>query len=93
MSESTNHPTQKELSEAALQAKQGQSGILGENLLAGYLTHEELADQLDVSTRTIDRWRRLREAPPVTRVGKRLLYRRAAVEAWLASRETDSAAA
>ena len=92
MSESTNYPTQKELSEAALQAKQGQSDVLGENLLAGYLTHEELADQLDVSTRTIDRWRRLREAPPVTRVGKRLLYRRAAVEAWLASREIDSAA-
>ena len=40
MSESTNYPTQKELSEAALQTKQGQSGILGENLLAGNLTHE-----------------------------------------------------
>lgn len=52
-------------------------------LLSEYLTDRELAVQLGRSHRTIARWRRLREGPPVTRVGRRVLYRRSAVAEWL----------
>lgn len=56
-------------------------------VLSEYLTDRELAAQLDKSHRTIARWRRLREGPPVTRVGRRVLYRRTAVAEWLKSLE------
>ena len=59
-------------------------------LLAEYLTEDELAAELEISTRTLVRWRRLREAPPVTRVGRRILFRRSAVRDWLAARQREA---
>ena len=60
-------------------------------LLAGYFTKEELATQLPVNPRTLDRWHQLGEGPPRTCIGRRVLYRRTSVEAWLASREQQRA--
>ena len=58
-----------------------------ENLLADFLTQHEAATELKVCERTLDRWRRLDEGPPITKLGRRILYRRASVQAWLRARE------
>ena len=58
-----------------------------ENLLADFLTQEEAAAELKVCDRTLDRWRRLDEGPPVTKLGRRILYRRSSLHAWLRARE------
>ena len=48
---------------------------------------EQLAKQLRVSVRTLLRWHAMREGPPRVTQGRLILYRIAAVQAWLASRE------
>ena len=60
-------------------------------ILADYLTEADLAAELGVSTRTLIRWRRLHEAPAVTRVGRKLFYRREAITKWLAARQREAA--
>ena len=69
-----------------LQTDDGAAAVLG-----AYFTEEQLAAELAISTRTLIRWRRLREAPPVTRIGRRLYYRRDAVAKWLADRQREAA--
>lgn len=58
-----------------------------ENLLADFLTQEEAAAELKVCKRTLDRWRSLGEGPPITKLGRRILYRRSSTQAWLRARE------
>jgi predicted DNA-binding transcriptional regulator AlpA len=58
-----------------------------ENLLADFLTQEEAAAELKICKRTLDRWRRLDEGPPITKLGRRVLYRRSSVQAWLRAQE------
>jgi hypothetical protein len=58
-----------------------------EKLLADFLTPDETAAELKVCERTLDRWRRLDEGPPITKLGRRTLYRRSSVQAWLCKRE------
>ena len=56
-------------------------------ILEDYMTTTECAAELGVDKRTLERWHRLREAPPRTKIGKKVLYRREAVADWLRSRE------
>ena len=58
------------------------------NILNEYLTKAELADQLHRSIRSLDRWALTGDRPPCIRIGRRSLYRRAAVVEWLRSLET-----
>ena len=58
-----------------------------ETLLGEYLSDTELAEELEVSKRTIERWRRLGKAPPRTRIGKKNITRRDTAREWLRSRE------
>lgn len=51
--------------------------------LADYYTRKELAHELGVTTRTLERWAWLRTGPARTRVGNRVFYSCAAVEKWL----------
>ncbi len=62
-------------------------------ILSDYFTPTELAAELGISSRTLERWRRLRETPPETKIGIRVFYRKNAVQAWIRSREQDSHAA
>jgi hypothetical protein len=62
-----------------------------EPLLSDYFTQEEAATELKVTERTLDRWERLREGPPITRLGRRILYRRSSLQAWLRRREGAAA--
>jgi DNA-binding transcriptional MerR regulator len=56
-------------------------------VLADYISRRELAAELGVHERTLTRWEAMGEAPPKTRVGRRPMYRRVSVAAWLARRE------
>jgi predicted DNA-binding transcriptional regulator AlpA len=62
-------------------------------LLDDYLTIEQLAAELDIAVITLKRWGALRQGPPVTKIGRRVLYRRSAVQAWLLRQEQKSAPA
>lgn len=59
-------------------------------ILAEYLPAAEAAQQLGVSKRTLKRWEQLRRGPPVTRVGRRNLYRRESLMRWLAKQEKNA---
>lgn len=56
-------------------------------ILNDYLTRTELAAQLGVCEKTLIRWELAGSGPAITKLGKRPLYRHAAVTAWLAGRE------
>jgi len=53
------------------------------SILSEYLTKAELAAQLHRSIRSVDRWALTGDGPPCVRIGRRTLYRRAAVVDWL----------
>lgn len=54
-------------------------------LLDDYLTREQLAEEIDKSVRTIDRWYLERTGPAVTIIGNRRLYHIDDVKAWIRS--------
>jgi phage terminase Nu1 subunit (DNA packaging protein) len=58
-----------------------------EAILSEFLTKQELATELGREARTLDRWDALGIGPPRTRVGRKVLYRRASVQKWLAAQE------
>jgi hypothetical protein len=57
------------------------------SILSEYLTKAELAAQLKRSIRSVDRWALTGDGPPCVRIGRRTLYRRAAVAEWLRALE------
>jgi hypothetical protein len=54
-------------------------------VLADYVTREQLARELRVTTKTLDRWSWLSHGPVKIKVGSRVYYHRADVRAWLDS--------
>jgi hypothetical protein len=64
-----------------------------DTLLADFLTQDKAAAELKICERTLDRWRRLGEGPPITKLGRRVLYRRSSLQAWLCKRELRGDAA
>jgi predicted DNA-binding transcriptional regulator AlpA len=58
-----------------------------EQLLSDYLDKDEAAAALGICGRTLDRWHAINEGPPRVTMGRRILYRRSSIAAWLASRE------
>ena len=56
-------------------------------LLQDFLGREELARELGVSARTVDRLHRLRQGPPRVCFGRKILYDIRSVREWLRSRE------
>jgi Helix-turn-helix domain len=56
-------------------------------LLAAFLSEDDLAAEIGVTVRTLRRWRKKREGPDITEIGRRRMYAIAAVRRWLASRE------
>ena len=61
--------------------------VPGGRLLDDYLTTEQLATELDLTPLTLVRWRALGKGPPVTWLGRRLFYRKGAVQKWLLAQE------
>ncbi len=61
-----------------------------------YLTTEEVAEELRTTPPTVRYWRHKDTGPKSFRVGKRVLYDRADVDAWIAqarAKETSGSAA
>jgi hypothetical protein len=56
-------------------------------ILLDYITREQLAVELKVTTRTLDKWAYLRKGPRKIKIGARCYYNRNAVLAWLESQE------
>jgi len=54
------------------------------------LTSEEVSRALNISTRTLHRWGRLRKGPPRIKLGRSVYYRRASIERWLLTMEKDN---
>jgi excisionase family DNA binding protein len=55
------------------------------------LTQNRLAELIDVSERTLERWRLDGSGPAYMKAGRRVLYRPSDVDAWLtASRRTST---
>jgi predicted DNA-binding transcriptional regulator AlpA len=48
------------------------------------LTEQQVAEMLQVSVRTLQRWRATGTGPPWTRVHRLVRYRRSGVERWVA---------
>jgi hypothetical protein len=58
-----------------------------DKLLNDFFTPAELADELNLKVTTLKAWRRKGTGPNHTTIGKKVLYRRATVIAWIAARE------
>lgn len=52
-----------------------------------YMDRNTLAVELGVNVRTLDRWHIERRGPARTTIGRRILYRTAAVREWLQANE------
>lgn len=59
------------------------STTLANSKLAPLLTHPETAEYLRIEEQTLRKWRLHGSGPPFVRVGKRIRYRQADLEAWL----------
>lgn len=62
-------------------------------LLTGWISRHDLARALGVTVDTLGRWEARRAGPPCVRAGRKVLYRRRAVEDWLAAQEMPRARA
>jgi len=58
--------------------------------LGEYLEPAELAAELKICTKTLDRWRALGSGPPITKIGHKTYYSRAGIIAWLRTREQQN---
>ncbi len=58
-----------------------------QSVLDEWISREDLAEQLALTTDTLARWATLSIGPPRIKVGRRVFYRKSSVEKWLKGRE------
>jgi hypothetical protein len=59
-------------------------------ILKDYVSREQLAANIGKSTKTLVRWELDGRGPPVTRIGRDVLYFLPSVEKWLRSQERSA---
>ena len=59
-------------------------------LLTGWISRLDLALELGLSVDTLRRWEARRTGPPCVRAGRKVYYRRTAVEKWLEEQERNA---
>ena len=57
------------------------------NLLAEWISRDQLAGELGIASDTLARWEARQLGPPCTRIGRKVLYRRASVQDWIGAQE------
>lgn len=65
----------------------GQRPGASTGLLEDWISRDQLASELSLSVDTLSRWETRRIGPPCVRVGRKVLYRRGAVQDWLVDQE------
>jgi hypothetical protein len=60
-------------------------------ILNDYISRKNLADDLGVTEATLIRWEKDRKGPPVTRIGRDVLYYIPSVKNWARSQEQTAA--
>ena len=61
------------------------------NLLADWISREQLAGELGLASDTLARWEARQVGPPCVRAGRMVLYRRRVVQDWLGAQEMPRA--
>lgn len=56
-------------------------------LMSGWISRLDLALELGVTVETLHRWEKIRFGPPCVRAGRKVYYRRDAVQDWLIQQE------
>lgn len=59
-------------------------------LMYGWISRLDLALELEVTVETLHRWEKLRFGPPCVRAGRKIYYRRDAVQDWLMQQEAPT---
>ena len=57
------------------------------SLLVGWISRLDLALELGLSVDTLRRWEAMRTGPPCVRAGRKVYYRRAAIQEWIRAQE------
>lgn len=86
-------PTPGDAEEAEMTHSQTDPETPAAALLSGWISRRDLADALSLTVDTLGRWEARRFGPPCVRAGRRVLYRRRAVQDWLATQELPRAKA
>ncbi len=71
------------MTEAALEQDPRAAAARPPSVLANWIDPEPLAAQLGVTTETLRRWRRQRQGPPFSKVGRAVRYFVPGIEPWL----------
>ena len=59
-------------------------------LMSGWISRLDLALEIGVTVETLHRWEKLRFGPPCVRAGRKIYYRRDAVQDWLMQQEAPA---
>jgi hypothetical protein len=75
------------MSDTAMQSPRGSEDKTPEidHVLAGYMTIQQLAAELDMAVISLATWRMRQKGPPYVKVGRKILYSRTTVKEWIAS--------
>lgn len=61
-------------------------------LLSDYIDRQTLADELKITTRTLDKWAWLRKGPSKIKIGARCYYKRQDVLDWMDAQRQERSA-
>ena len=67
--------------------------VAGAVVLGDYVSREDLAAQLHLTSKTLAKWANQRKGPAFVKVGRKVFYRKDAVQAWLRKNESTLLAA
>jgi excisionase family DNA binding protein len=67
----------------------GMNAIEPSRLLSVFFTQAELAQELGVTRKTLNRWKVEGKGPAITKLGRKILYSRKAVATWLSAYERE----
>jgi DNA-binding transcriptional MerR regulator len=67
-----------------------QNQLIGAGVSTRHLNQRELAERLNISPRTLERWRWIGEGPPFLKIGGRCVYRLQDIERYEAKQLRES---